>query len=100
MKREYVVVCNEHGGYFPGCLLFWGEHTEDDAARRSFGGYTSDLDRCEKYTLEEIKNSGFGFPLYDGRMTKKSFLKHRDVAIKMSHLNLLGYVTKRLVVNP
>lgn len=100
MGREYVVVCNEHSGYFPGCLLFWGEYTPDNAERRSFGGYTSDLDKCERYTLNEIKNSGFNFPIYDGRMDKKSFLQHRDVAIKVAHLSRLGYVIKRYVINP
>lgn len=98
--REYVVVCNEHSGYYPGALLFWGEYTQDDAEKRSFGGYTSDLDKCEKYTLEEIQKSGFKFPICDGRMTNKSFKQHRDVAIKISQLCELGYVFKRFAVKP
>lgn len=100
MEREYVIVCNEYSGYYPGCLLFWGELTSDEAQKRSFGGYTSDVDKCEKYTIEEIRKSGYKFPVYDGRMTRKSFKTHRDVAIKISQLCELGYVFKRFVIRP
>lgn len=98
MKREYVIVCNEHSGYYPGVLLFWGENTPDEAEKRSFGGYTSDLDKCEKYTLEEIYNSDHQIFIYDGLMTNKSFRQHRDVAIKISQLCELGYVFKRFAI--
>lgn len=97
-RREYVIVCNEHGGYLPGFLLFWGEFTEDDAEKRSYSGYTSDLDKCEKYTLNEVKRNGYNFPVYDVRMTRESFERNRDVAIKISQLSELGYVIKRFVV--
>lgn len=100
MERDYVIVCNEHNGYYPGTLLFWGNITEDNAERRSFGGYTSDLDKCERYTLEDIKRSNYNFPIYDRRMTLKSFKGHRDVAIKISQLTELGYVFKRFAVKP
>ncbi|MCR1941262.1 hypothetical protein [[Clostridium] symbiosum] len=98
MQRDYVIVCNEHSGYYPGVLLFWGELTEDNAEKRSYGGYTSDLDKCEKYTLEEVKRSRYHFPVYDGRMTRESFKRNRDVAIKISQLSELGYVIKRFAV--
>lgn len=88
MRRDYVIVCNEHSGYIPGVLLFWGEYS----------GYTSDLDKCEKYTLEEVKRNGYHFPVYDGRMTRASFERNRDVAIKISQLSELGYVIKRFAV--
>ena len=52
MKREYVIVSNRHQSRFPGCVLFWGYRTEDNE-KRSFGGYTYGLDKCERYTLEE-----------------------------------------------
>lgn len=99
MKREYVIVCNEHSGYYPGALLFWGEYTAD-LEKRSFGGYTSDLDKCERYTLDEIRDNVYHFPIYDGRMTKKSFKQYRDVAIKVEQLKDLGYVVRRFVINP
>lgn len=98
MRRDYVIVCNEYSGYIPGVILFWGEFTEDDTEKRSFSGYTSDLDKCEKYTLEEVKHSGYHFPVYDGRMTRASFERNRDVAIKISQLSELGYVIKRFAV--
>lgn len=100
MQRDYVIVCNEHRGYIPGVLLFWGGFTEDGAEKRSFGGYTSDLDRCERYTLEEVKHSGYHFPVYDERMTRASFKRHRDVAIKISQLSELGYAIKKVAIQP
>lgn len=100
MERDYVIVCNEHSGYYPGVLLFWGHFTQDKAECRSFGGYTSDLDRCERYALEEIQRSGFEFPVYDGRMTAQSFRNHQDIAIKIDQLKELGYVIKRFAVRP
>lgn len=75
-----------------------GEKTPDEAEKRSFGEYTSDLDKCEKYTLEEIQKSGNEIFIYDGLMTNKSFKQHRDVAIKISQLRELGYVFKRFAI--
>lgn len=100
MEREYVIACNEHNEFCIGAMLFWGEHTPDNAERRSFGGYTSDLDRCERYTLEEIQRSGHNFPVYDGHMTNRCFHQHRDVAIKINQLEELGYVIKRFAIRP
>ena len=65
MNREYVIVCNEHKAMFPGCLLFWGNKTNDEEPR-SFGGYTSDIDKCERYSEEELLESGYKFPFYNG----------------------------------
>lgn len=50
MNRNYVVICNRYKG-IGGSLLFWGRKTKDDD-ERSFGGYTSDFNECEKYVLE------------------------------------------------
>ena len=65
-ERKYVILCFKHKGLFPGCLLFWGNLTEDNE-ERSFGGYTTGLDRCERYTEEELKNSNHTYiPFYNG----------------------------------
>jgi len=40
--------------------MFWGTQTEDDE-ERSFGGYTIDVDDCEKYTKQEIVDRGHLF---------------------------------------
>lgn len=50
-ERKYVLVSakwtKEH-------LVFWGRLTKDEEDR-SYGGYTSDLKSCERYSLDEVK---------------------------------------------
>lgn len=38
-----------------GTLMFWGTISEDDN-QRSFGGYTDDINTCERYTFEEARS--------------------------------------------
>lgn len=85
LDREYIIVCNEHNGIFAGALLFWGHKTEDNEDR-SFCGYTSDIDNCESYTLKEIEEKGYHFPIYESGMLFCDFLKLDDVIIKKSDL--------------
>lgn len=85
MQREYVIVCNVHKGIFDGALLFWGHKTEDRESR-SFGGYTNDIDKCEVYTLEEIEQTKYGFPVYHDGMSFNEFKFLDDVVIKKSDL--------------
>ena len=87
MEREYVIVSNRHKSMFPGCILFWGHHTEDDE-KRSFGGYTSGLDKCERYSLEDIKNKGLEFP----------FNKMGDIVIKVDDLLAFDWLKTMTVV--
>jgi hypothetical protein len=88
MKRDYVVVCVRH---MRGSeLMFWGGYTKDNE-KRSFGGYTTDLDRCERYTEQEINNSSYNFPFYNKNMAWK---KEEDFAIKISELKEI-YSTKQ-----
>lgn len=82
-KREYVIVCNEHKGLFRGCLLFWGHRTEDKE-KRCFGGYTSNLDECERYTLEEIKEVP-NIPVVEVG-EEHDFRKLQDAAVKINDL--------------
>jgi hypothetical protein len=89
LERNYVIVCNIYKG-IAGSLLFWGTHTEDDK-KRSFGGYTSDLNNCEKYTLKEIKNSEYGFPVYGQEINHDNYRKVDNFAIKIRRLKALGY---------
>jgi hypothetical protein len=84
MDREYVIVSMKHmkNGYF----LFWGHYTKDDESR-SYGGYTMDLDHCEKYSLFECLNDHYHFPFYDSSMhiwTTENFY------IKVDELHNLG----------
>jgi len=85
--REYVIICNRYKG-ISGSLLFWGSKTKDNE-KRSFGGYTSDFDKCEKYTLEDIKNANYShFKNYEDI---KNIRKVEDFYIKIEDLTKLGY---------
>lgn len=89
MERDYVIVCTRHR-CIPGTLLFWGSYTEDEK-ERSFGGYTSDFNACEKYTKEEGENSGYNFPFYGTRQCNKSnWRKKEDFYIRIDQLEELG----------
>jgi hypothetical protein len=89
MNRDYVIVCNRYKG-IGGSLQFWGYKTKDDE-KRSFGGYTSNFNACEKYTLEEIEKSGYNFPVYGKELHHDNFRKADDFIIKISRLKALGY---------
>lgn len=100
LDREYIIVCNEHSGIFRGALLFWGHKTEDNE-KRSFGGYTSDIDKCERYTLKEIKDKGYNFPIYKQDMELQDFLKLDDVIIKYRDLiHIDGLKTMKIIYRP
>lgn len=53
-ERKYVIVCNEHTAIFKDALLFWGSLT-DNREKRSFSGYTCQIDKCERYTRKELE---------------------------------------------
>lgn len=86
MKREYVIVNNEHG--VPERFLFWGMKSKD-CEERSFGGYTDNLDNCERYSKKDILQSGYDFKFYEEGMSIDDFIKHDDVVIKLKDLNVL-----------
>lgn len=57
-ERKYLAVSIKHSlpsrGYqMTRPLVLWGRRTEDDATRRSFGGYTMDPEKAELYTIQE-----------------------------------------------
>lgn len=100
-KREYVIVCNRHTSVIRDALLFWGELTPDNS-KRSFGGYTCDFNKCERYTEDEIRNHSTANPdwitFFDELLqrrksdTKLSLLrKYDDVAISVDKLKELGF---------
>lgn len=89
MNRNYVVICSRYKG-IGGSLLFWGRKTKDDD-ERSFGGYTSDFNECEKYVLEEIDNSDYKFPVYGRDINHDNFESVEDFAIEISRLKRLGH---------
>ena len=87
LKRNYVIVCNEHKG-IAGSLLFWGTHSKDEE-KRSFGGYTSDFNACEKYTLKEIEDSNYSFPVYGKGVNHDNYRKVDDFVIEIKRLRVL-----------
>ena len=99
-KRQYVIVCNKHNAIFGGALLFWGHRTNDNE-NRSFGGYTSDFSNCELYTLEEIENKHYHFPIYNDTMDYKEFKSYDDIIIKVDDLkNIKELKTMTVVYRP
>lgn len=95
-NREYVIVCNKHKAMFPGCLLFWGHKTNDDE-KRSFGGYTSDIEKCERYSIEDLEKCDYNFPLYNGE-NEADFKKIDDVIIKVDDLLAFDWLKTMTVV--
>lgn len=81
---------------FLDACYFGGHHTEDDE-KRSFGGYTSGLDKCERYTLEDIHKNGLKFPLYNGE-DKYEFNKIDDVIVKIDDLLACDWLKTMTVV--
>lgn len=61
LKRDYVLVSRK---WSKSTLVFWGTYTKD-SKERSFGGYTNDINVCERYTLEEIISEGSHFRPFD-----------------------------------
>lgn len=98
-ERKYVIVCNKHSGGWGGCMLFWGELTRDDE-KRSFGGYTQGIDRCERYTLEETKGFSPAFAVWHPGMTYKEFRECEDVVIEPENLAQLGLSTMQVWYRP
>lgn len=97
--RKYVIVCNEHSGNWAGCLLFWGQLT-DDGEKRSFGGYTTGIDRCERYTMDEIVAWSTNFAVYKPGMTLAEFKSHRDIIVEPENLGRLGLKTMTVWYRP
>ena len=98
-KRQFVIVSNKHSGNWGGCMLFWGQLTANNE-KRSFGGYTHGIDRCERYTLEEIREFSPHFAEYRDGMTMQEFLSHEDVIIKPIDLARLGLSTMQVWYRP
>lgn len=94
-NRKYVIVSNEHTGWPRGALLFWGRLT-DDCEKRSFGGYTTRWDKCERYTREELeeyrKGSEQHYPFFDElNLNARPFLACSEVLCTLEELESIGY---------
>ena len=96
-NKKYMIVTKRHEGIVNNALLFWG-HLTDDNEKRSFGGYTVDINKCEKYTREELEQFRKGrnddknsMPFYDETDKPNYYIKHSDLLVTMEDLQKLGY---------
>lgn len=97
--RKYVIVSNVHSGASSANILFWGRLTADNE-KRSFGGYTADIDSCERYTMDEIVAFSTKFAVYHLGMTYEDFRKRRNIIIEPKDLGKLGLSTMRIWYKP
>ena len=93
--RQYVIVCREHKALLSPALLFWGSLTDDDA-KRSYGGYTMDIDKCERYTKDELEkwrgHLKEEYPFFDELKAKSDFYRQDEILIRIWELeHILGY---------
>ena len=82
-------MCNEHKAMLKDTLLFWGSLT-DDNAKRSFGGYTCQIDKCERYTRQELEEwrgeLKKEYPFFDELKKATDFFKSDEVLISIDDL--------------
>ena len=92
--RKYMIVTKRHEGAVDNALLFWG-HLTGDNDKRSFGTYTVDIEKCEKYTKEELKQYRKGdkasMPFFNETDSHEYFIRCRDLLVTMDELEELGY---------
>ena len=94
--RVYVIISAKHMANDRGRLIFWGSDgaTKTDS-KRSFGGYTCDFSKCERYTREEIEkgNRNYIREHAEGRINwKKMFKSVSDFYIRVDRIEeLTGY---------
>lgn len=104
-ERNYVIVANRHRTWPGGSLLFWGRHTEDHE-ERSFGGYTSRFDQCEKYTRQELlhwrKGDKKHYPFFDELdiASPGEFGEHEEVLCTLGQLQSIGFSIWTVVCTP
>ena len=96
-KREWVLVTTRHPDMAGGALLFWGRLSPDHAKRRDFGGYTIDLDACERYTMTELRDHGEALAAEDFDIER--WRDQSDFGVRVSDLPLLGRVVRQVTVD-
>ena len=93
--RQYVIVCRRHKALLSPALLFWGSLTDDDA-KRSYGGYTMYINKCERYTRDELEkwrgNLKEEYLFFDELKAKSDFYRQDEILIRIWELeHILGY---------
>lgn len=89
-ERKYVIVCNEYPAIFKDALLFWGHLTDDSSEKRSFRGYTCQIDKCERYTRKELEefrgDLKHKYPFFDELKKESDFFRKSEVLISVDDL--------------
>lgn len=89
-ERKYVIVCNDHPAIFKDALLFWGSLTDNRMKKRSFGGYTCQIDKCERYTRKELEewrgDLKAEYPFFDELKKESDFFRKSEVLISIDDL--------------
>lgn len=93
--RQYVIVCRRHKVLPSPSLLFWGSLTDDDM-ERSYGGYTMYINKCERYTRNELEkwrgHLKEEYPFFDELKDKSDFYKQDEILIRIWDLeHTMGY---------
>jgi len=85
--REYVLVSIKWTG--DGHLIFWGNKTDDNESR-SYSGYTMNLDTCERYKRDEIREEYH--PIWNGERLGELLDKDPNGtwAVKVNDLEKIG----------
>ena len=86
LNREWVLASNKHRRN--DILQFWGEYTSDEGPR-SYAGYYTDVNRCEKYTTEEKKACERDYPTLDSSASYYELSSTEHFWIKLSELDKL-----------
>lgn len=74
-ERKYIAVSLKHST--KDCYEFWGKRTKNES-KRCFSGYTTDIENCELYSLQEFCSKYDNVPV-DNDFTSLSDLwkKHK-----------------------
>lgn len=90
-ERNYVILSIKWTG---DALIFWGSKSED-TQKRSYSGYTNDIQSCERYTFEEARSERSEFHEYKGESISELKQIDRDGSwiIQIDELEKLGKKT-------
>ena len=104
-NRKYMIVTKRHEGIIKEALLFWG-HLTSDKEKRSFGGYTVDVNKSERYTKEELEkfrndrhDNKQTMPFYSETDDPEYYIKYYDLLATIEDLQKLGYKLFNIMVD-
>lgn len=58
MSRKYIAISIKHSTYDKSVIpVMWGYKRTKDDEKRCFSGYTTNLEKCELYSLEDFQKT-------------------------------------------